>query len=177
MRISLTDQIRLKIISEKKRAAVWRRYGLNVDPQGGVSIGGNVGFGSEPYLITIGDRTRINKNVQFITHDGSLWVVRNLYPEYKDADLIKPIKVGSNVQIGSNAIILPGVTIGDNCIVGAGAVVTRDVPDNTVVAGVPARIIESLEEYVEKNKDQFVYTKGLSPQEKKRALLGKQAEP
>lgn len=177
MPISLTDRIRLKITSESKRAAIWHKYGVHVDPNGGVSIGSNAGFGSEPYLITIGNRTRINKNVQFITHDGSLWVVRNLYPEYKDADLIKPIKVGSNVQIGSNAMILPGVTIGNNCIVGAGAVVTHDVPDNSVVAGVPARYIESLEEYVEKNKGQFIHTKGLSPEEKRKALLGKQTEP
>ncbi len=174
MRIRLFDQIRLKFMSEKKRAIIWKRYGMNVNPTGGVSIGSNVGFGSEPYLITIGDHTRINKNVQFITHDGSLWVVRNLYPEYRDADLIKPIKIGSNVQIGNNAIILPGIIVGDNCIIGAGAVVTHDVPNNSVVAGVPARYIESLEEYIEKNKAFFIHTKGLSSKEKREMIIGRQ---
>lgn len=175
MRVCLIDQIRLKMTSAKKRASIWVKYGLAVNPKGGGSIGNNVGFGSEPYLITIGDHTRINKNVQFITHDGSLWVIRHLYPEYKDADLIKPIKVGSNVQIGNNVIILPGVTIGDNCIIGAGAVVTRDVPDNSVAVGVPARVIESIDEYVQKNKDAFTHSKGLSYDEKKKLILRKLA--
>lgn len=176
MGLSFIDKIRLKLAKESKRAAIWHKYGLNVDPMGGVSIGQNVGFGSEPYLITIGNKTRINKNVQFITHDGSLWVVRNLYPEYKNADLIKPIKIGSNVQIGNNAIILPGVTVGDNCIIGAAAVVTRDIPDNSVAAGVPARIIETVDEYIAKNKDNFIDTKGLSAKEKKSVILGKKEE-
>ena len=173
MGISKIDLIRLKLTRESKRAKIWRKYGLNVNPDGGVSIGHGAEFGSEPYLITIGDRTRINKNVQFITHDGSMWVVRNLYPEYKNADLIKPIKVGSNVQIGNNTMILPGVTIGNNCIIGAGAIVTKDIPDNSVAAGVPARVIETLDEYIEKNKDNFINTKGLSAEEKKNYLLGK----
>lgn len=174
MKVSFFDVLRLKFTSERKRAKIWRKYGLNIDPEGGVSIGSNVGFGSEPYLITIGNKTRINKNVQFITHDGSMWVVRNLYPEYQNSDLIKPITVGSNVQVGSNAMILPGVNIGNNCIIGAGAIVTHDVPDNTVVAGVPARIIETVEEYVVKNRDSFIETKNMTP-EQKRVFLEKKA--
>jgi acetyltransferase-like isoleucine patch superfamily enzyme len=54
----------------------------------------------------------------------------------------KPIKIGDNVEIGSNATILPGVTIGDNATVGAGAVVTEDVPSNSVVVGVPAKVVK-----------------------------------
>ena len=56
----------------------------------------------------------------------------------------KPVVIGDDVWIGANAVILPGVTIGRHCVVAAGAVVTKDVPDNCVVAGVPARIIKSL---------------------------------
>ena len=55
-----------------------------------------------------------------------------------------PIVLGKNVWVGSNATILQGVTIGDNAVVGAGAVVTKDVPANTVVGGVPAKFIKSI---------------------------------
>ena len=54
----------------------------------------------------------------------------------------KPVKLGDNVEIGSNATILPGVTIGDNATVGAGAVVTEAVPSNSVVVGVPAKVVK-----------------------------------
>ncbi len=56
----------------------------------------------------------------------------------------KPVVIGDDVWIGANAVILPGVTIGQHCVVAAGAVVTKDVPDNVIVAGVPAKIIGSI---------------------------------
>ncbi len=57
-----------------------------------------------------------------------------------------PIRIGKNVWVGANAVILPGVTIGDGAIVAAGAVVNRDVPENTVVGGVPAKVIRTIHE-------------------------------
>lgn len=63
----------------------------------------------------------------------------------KHLSLIKPVYIGDDVWIGGNATILPGVRIGNNCVVAAGAVVTHDVPDNTLVAGVPAKAIRKLE--------------------------------
>lgn len=56
-----------------------------------------------------------------------------------------PVVIGHNVWIGGNAIINPGVTIGNNVVIGSGSVVTRDVPDNVLVAGVPARIVKHLQ--------------------------------
>lgn len=56
----------------------------------------------------------------------------------------KPVVVGDDVWIGANSVILPGVTIGNHCVVAAGAVVTKDVPDNTLVGGVPAKILKTL---------------------------------
>lgn len=56
----------------------------------------------------------------------------------------RPVKLGDNVWIGGGASILPGVTIGDNCVIGAGSVVTKDVESNTIVAGNPARFIRSI---------------------------------
>ncbi|BEC69492.1 hypothetical protein VEE57_12080 [Escherichia coli] len=60
------------------------------------------------------------------------------------AELGKPVTIGNNVWIGGRAVINPGVTIGDNVVVASGAVVTKDVPDNVVVGGNPARIIKKL---------------------------------
>lgn len=64
--------------------------------------------------------------------------------------LIKPVSIGDDVWIGGKAVILPGVHIGNNCVIAAGAVVTHDVPDNTLVAGVPAKPVKTLEDDVER---------------------------
>lgn len=84
--------------------------------------------------IYIGDGALIGHNVVLATlnHAES--------PSDRGTLIPKPIHIGKNVWIGSNALILPGVTIGDGSIIAAGAVVTKDVPENTVAAGVPAKI-------------------------------------
>lgn len=139
----------------------------------GVKIGNNclihklAVFGTEPYLITIGDKVRITRGVKLITHDGGLWVPRNLGLIDKNADKFGKVVIGNNVNIGWDAIIMPGVTIGDNCIIGAGAVVTKNIPSNSVAAGVPARVIESIEEYAKKNSDKVLLTKNLPSNQKK----------
>lgn len=68
----------------------------------------------------------------------------NLLPEKRGNTIPKPIIIGKNVWIGANVTILGGVTIGDNSVVAAGSVVNKDVPENTVAAGVPARVIKSI---------------------------------
>lgn len=132
-------------------------------------------FGSEPYLITVGDHVRINSGVQLITHDGGVYVLRRFskLPNAEKIDRFGRIKIGNNVHIGTNAVIMPGVTIGDNVIIGCMAVVTRDIPSNSVAVGVPARVIETIEEYEQKNKDKFDYTKHMTPAEKKEYLMEK----
>lgn len=133
----------------------------------------NVGFGSEPYLISLGDHVRVNENVQFVTHDGGVWVLRHMEEALSDVDKFGPICVGNNVHIGNNAIIMPGVTIGSNCIIGCGAVVIKDIPDNSVAVGVPAKVIESIDIYLQKNRGQLAHTKTMSKDEKKRYLMQK----
>lgn len=93
-----------------------------------------------------------------------------MHPELAEMDRFGKIKIGDNCDIGMNATIMPGVTIGKNCIVGAGAVVTHDIPDSSVAVGVPARVIETVEEYMEKNKKDFLPTKGLGFEEERAAV-------
>ncbi|HEX7757448.1 MAG TPA: DapH/DapD/GlmU-related protein, partial [Niabella sp.] len=58
----------------------------------------------------------------------------------------QPVTIGNNVWVGGNATILPGVTIGDNCVIGAGSVVTKDIPANSLAVGNPARVIRQIEQ-------------------------------
>lgn len=131
-------------------------------------------FGSEPYLIEIGNFVRINSGVNFITHDGGIWVLRNateLYNnEFRNADCFGKIIIKDNVHIGNNAIIMPGVTIGTNSIVACGAIVTKDVPDNSVVGGIPAKFIESIDLYASKMRAKYINTKSLSPEKKEKIV-------
>lgn len=108
-----------------------------------LSIGKNVFINSgckfqDQGGITIGDGTLIGHNVVLATlnHNSDVNNRADLMPE--------PIHIGKNVWIGANATILPGVSIGDGAIIAAGAVVSKDVPENSVVGGVPARKIKSI---------------------------------
>jgi acetyltransferase-like isoleucine patch superfamily enzyme len=104
-------------------------------------------FGTEPYLVRIGNHCTITSGVRFITHDGSCWVLRDELANLQD---FGPIVVEDNCFIGVNAIILPGVRIGPNSIVGAGSIVTKDVPPEVVVGGIPARVLMPIAKYRER---------------------------
>jgi UDP-3-O-[3-hydroxymyristoyl] glucosamine N-acyltransferase len=125
-------------------------------------------WGGEPYLITLGNRVMITAGVRFITHDGTVLLFRDRYPTL---DLVGPIRLGDNVFVGMNSIILHGVTIGSNCVIGAGSVVNRDIPSGQVAAGVPARVICTLDEWWEKHSPRFLHTHGLPEDEKRRIFL------
>lgn len=90
--------------------------------------------------ITIGEDVQVGPNVQFLTP------THPLEPEARRAkfEAAKPITIGNNVWLGGGVIILPGVSIGDNTVVGAGAVVTKDLPANVVAVGNPAKVIREL---------------------------------
>lgn len=142
-----------------------RLFGKPVDPSFRVfppfytDFGKNITVGKNVFInacchfqdqggITLGDNCLVGHNVVFATLN------HGFAPEERQSMLPAPIVVGSNVWIGSNSTILQGVTIGDNSIIAAGSVVTKDVPANAIVAGVPARFIRSISPEEEKQQKQ-----------------------
>lgn len=110
-------------------------------------------FGTEPWLIEIGDRVTVSGDVHFLTHDGGGWLIRD---ERGRRYRYAPIKVGDDVFVGAASVIMPGVRIGDRCIIGAGSVVTKSVPTGSIVAGVPARIIGDFDDYEKRALTEWV---------------------
>lgn len=149
-----------------------KKIGVNLN--GKVYLyGQNVGmFGSEPWLITLGKEVVIANNCQFINHDGAVLTLRHKIP---DLELTFPINIGDNVFIGFGSIILPGVNIGDNVIIGAGSVVNKDIPANSVAAGVPCKVIKPIDEYeayAVKNSLKFGHLKGAAKEVKLKEYYG-----
>lgn len=142
-----------------------RKIGVNFTTK--VHIYGNVQWGTEPWIITLGENVYITDGVKFITHDGGTLLFRHQIP---DLEITKPISVGNNVYIGNDVILLPGVNIGDNVIIGAGSVVTKNISSNTVVAGVPAKSIKSYDEYLTKIQSESIHLGILKGEEKDKAL-------
>ena len=117
------------------------RVGKNFDPQ--------LGFELDPshcWLIDIGDNVTFAPHVQVLAHDASM---HNVLGYTK----IGCVRIGNGVFIGAGSVVLPNVKIGDNSIIGAGSVVTKDVPPNVVCAGNPARVLSTLDEFIDKNRE------------------------
>lgn len=117
------------------------RVGKNFDPQ--------LGFELDPshcWLIDIGDNVTFAPHVQVLAHDAS---IHNVLGYTK----IGCVSIGNGVFIGAGSVVLPNVKIGDNSIIGAGSVVTKDVPPNVVCAGNPARVLSTLDEFIDKNRE------------------------
>lgn len=127
-------------------------------------------FPTESYLIEIGDYVRIATKVSFFTH-GGVWSVRKIYNDEK-LDHFGKIKIGNYSYIGEGCMIMPGVTIGEKCIVGGGSVVTKSVPDGCMVAGNPAKFIGYTDDFYKKLKEKSdLKCAGMTFEEKKEYLL------
>lgn len=111
-------------------------------------LGGCIFDPSHCFLIQIGDNVTLAPSVHILAHDAS--TKREL-----DYTKIGKVVIGNNVFIGANTTVLPGVTIGDNTVIGAGSVVASDIPENTVAAGNPAKIIMSYDAYMDKNRNKM----------------------
>lgn len=140
---------------EEVRNLLSRLFGKTVDesfrvfPPFYTDFGKNITVGKNVFInacchfqdhggVSLGDGCQIGHNVVFATLN------HGLAPEDRQTTYPAPITLGKNVWVGSNSTILQDVTIGDNAVIAAGAVVTKDVPENTIVGGVPARIIRKI---------------------------------
>jgi maltose O-acetyltransferase len=110
-------------------------YGYNIRLGAGVFLNFNCVI-LDVVAVTIGDKTQIGPGVQILTADHP----RDAATRDAGLEFGRPISIGRNVWIGGGAIILPGVTIGDDAVIGAGSVVTRDVPKGATAFGNPARV-------------------------------------
>jgi acetyltransferase-like isoleucine patch superfamily enzyme len=125
-------------------AAYFRKQGAVIGENNRIIVRS---LGQEPYLIKIGNHCTIAPNVIFLCHDGATWLFTEEFPSLQK---FGAIEIQDNCFIGLGAIILGNVRIGPNAIVAAGAVVTKDVPEGSIVGGNPARVISTVERFKEK---------------------------
>lgn len=147
--------IKLYLWLRKVLLNIDNRSPLEIAISNGLQIGENYNIQSgciiDPshcFLITIGNNVTLAPRVHILAHDAST----KLHLGYT---VIGKVNIGDNVFIGANSIILPNVTIGDNVVIGAGSVVSRSVPSNSVAVGNPAKVISSIEDYINKRKNQM----------------------
>lgn len=140
----------------------------------GTRFAGQANVGNDPYLVEIGNDCLISADVSFLCHDGGVKVLNSLgFFSGEAMDKMARIRIGNNCFIGCGAVIMGGVTVGNNVIIGTKSVVTKNIPDGVVAAGIPARIICSIEEYYQKSKSRglFYPTPSMSYDEKKEYLI------
>lgn len=140
----LLHRIEMRRYDEFTIADYFRKQGARIGPNTRICISE---LAAEPYLIRIGANCLISTQVSFNTHDGGVSIFRSEDPSIQR---FGTIEIFDNCMIGNRATILPGVRIGPNSVVGAGSVVTKDVPAGVVAAGNPARVIEAIGDYREK---------------------------
>lgn len=146
-RVVLKINVTIRSLIKNATIAVAKNNGLKVGSN--LYVEGIPNFGSEPFLVEIGNDVTIAENVSFINHGGDARVTKKI-EKYKDGRFFGRIKIGNNTFIGKGTILMPGVSIGSNCVIGSLSLISSSVPDNTVYAGVPAKFICTIEEYGDK---------------------------
>lgn len=155
---------RLMLYLEIKKAHLnWHNY-VSYLKKKGVQIGENFYISggtrdknidlTRPSLISIGDNVSINRNFTLMTHDFVSGVFLNKYHDFLPSS--GKVTIGNNVRFGANCTVLKGVTIGDNCFIGAGSIVSKDIPANSIAVGIPCKVIMTLEDYYKKRQDKCV---------------------
>ena len=131
----------------KRRVKKYIKRGLVVGKNFKLLKGARLDY-SHVWLIEIGDNVIMGPHAIVLVHDGTTKQALNY-------TRLGKVKIGNRVEIGIGAIILPGVTIGDDVVIGAKSVVARDVPDRSVVAGNPARVICSFDELMDSRREEM----------------------
>lgn len=111
-------------------------------------------FGTEPELLSFGNNDHIASGVKFVSHDITSFMFNYMYKTHSYKKRTGKIILGNKVFVGSNTTLLYDVKIGDNVIIGAGSLVNKNIPSNSVAAGVPCKVIGSFEDYKTKIKNQ-----------------------
>lgn len=132
-----------------------------------------------PSLISIGNNVDMNKNFSIYTHDYSSGVFKNVYGTVLNSS--GAVSIGNNIYFGANCTILKGVTIGDNCIIGAGSIVSHSIPANSVAVGNPCNVICTLDEYFHKREikafdEAIEYIKSINERYGRRPYLSEMRE-
>lgn len=160
----------LKFINE----IYWRYMRSSIDYARhlGVTIGEHTtisihDWSSEPYLVTIGNHVQITRGVSIHTHGGGN-AVRQTIPDF---DVFGKVVIEDWCYIGAHSQIMPGVTIGEGSLVAAGSVVTKSIPPHSVVGGNPAKVLCTINDYLERNIDYNTHTKGMDVEQKRKLLL------
>ena len=165
----LLKKLSSRLHSKKTNLELWwarrkpKRY-IRFLKKKGIKIGNNLWITprvdtvsidiTRPSLVEIGDNVRLNRNFTLITHDGGFYVPLNLYHEFIPQS--GKVTIGNNVYFGRNCSVFKGVTIGNNCIIGFGSIVTRDIPSNSVAVGAPAKVVGTIEDYYAKRKQKSI---------------------
>ena len=103
---------------------------------------------TRPSLVSIGKKCFINQNFKLFTHDWVSRVFIGMDNQFLNSS--GEVTIGNNVSFGHDVTVLKGVRIGDNCFIGAGSIVTKDIPANSVAAGIPAKVLMTIDQYYEK---------------------------
>lgn len=129
----------------------------------GIEVGGGTRFDprttlvdlTRPSLVKIGSNCYFNSHFTLLTHD---WVTKVFIQSGRDfLPSSGRVTIGDNVSTGQHVMVLKGVTIGDNCFIGAGSIVTKDIPANSIAVGAPCKVVMTLEEYYQKRLKQFEF--------------------
>ena len=174
---------RLKMLIARRSSNAYCNYLINK----GVEIGGGtyiypgsalIDF-SRPSLVKIGSNCFMNQNFTLLTHD---WVTKVfLGSDRRFVNSSGRVTIGNNVSFGQNVMVLKGVTIGDNCFIGAGSIVTKDIPSNSVAAGSPCRVLMTIEEYYQKRlkcseEEAYDYARSIQERFKRKPRLEEMRE-
>ena len=109
---------------------------------------------TRPSLVSIGENCSLNENFTLLTHDWVTGVFIRANMDFLPSS--GRVTIGNNVRFGQHCMVLKGVTIGDNCFIGAGSIVTKDIPSNSIAVGIPCKVICTLEEFHKKRQSKCI---------------------